>query len=618
MGISALKRWAIDYLPWFWVVSGLCLILIYWGWIRPATVLGYTGDFCNDVVRQIQERNLRTLGALSFHSDLVMAPFGTSVPFMSWTIERDWIGAYLWRWVPSFPFLWVYYGVSLISSFAGVMFFLRKLGIQCLKSVTVLAIAVVLFHIPRHFKTWHHFEHLPLHWVYLSFFLDAWIWKRLFREGRWTLSSEVWRALFQLGVFCSTGYLWGVTVLEWLILHGFILFFVFRRRKTVDGKPGLRMNLDFGRAWIPALLCVGLAALEYRWFLPLLHEVRLFGPGAGTAPLGFRANPLMVFRPLWLTPSWLSTLDRSETVVSVGWFLVLPALGALWMVGRKRSGPGIGAIGPFLALLITGLFYMCGLFPQALRHLLPFMDYFRVASRWGLFLPMILGVIIALGWEELVRAVRSLAVRRGARVLGVLFLASTLVEASLLLRVPTDGLPPLSASMLDVLEKVRVAPGDTVLDLPFCVAGGNAVCSDEQCPHYPASIAASCFRQWHGKKSYGFYASRMLPAQCEIYHRAPYTSLFDAWKKERCLAPGEWDELCKYLGSQSALSAILVYPDLWKSMSVPACRKELERRLGAPLATSSFFTEGTRGSAGAVPTRVELFAPQCRPGLGLK
>lgn len=164
----------------FWI--GLALIAAYWLWVHPPGFgrFGYAGDFCPDFVRQIMADNLQRFGRPVFTTDRFMTPEGASVPFLSWSMERDWIGAYVWRWNRDFPFLWVYFGISLAVSYLGVGWILRRMSLPH-AAAWALAAGVVLFNIPRHFKTYYHFEHLPQHWVYWSLFLDAWIWQRFWR-----------------------------------------------------------------------------------------------------------------------------------------------------------------------------------------------------------------------------------------------------------------------------------------------------------------------------------------------------------------------------------------------------------------------------------------------------
>ncbi len=140
---------------------GLFLILLYWYSIHPPGFgrPGYLEDLCIDFVRQMMAEQLQTRGHPFFQTRSVMTPFGASIPFMSWTIERDWLGAWFWIWNREFPFLWVYLGVSWIGTYLGVGYLLSRLELK--KAAWLVAAVLVLFHVPRHFKLYHHWEMAP-------------------------------------------------------------------------------------------------------------------------------------------------------------------------------------------------------------------------------------------------------------------------------------------------------------------------------------------------------------------------------------------------------------------------------------------------------------------------
>jgi hypothetical protein len=176
-------------------------------------------------------------------------------------------------------------------------------------------------------------------------------------------------------------------------------------------------------------------------------------------------------------------------------------------------------------------------------------------------------------------------------------------------------MPRVPVVLERMMAQVHEQPGTTVLDFPFCVAGGNGTCQGLECPNYPASTSGACFREWHEKKVYGLYEARMLPSDCELYAKAPYLSWFEAWRTNRCLTAPEWDAFCDYLGAHSELSALFVYPEIWKAASAPECHAELERRLGKPVEEAWFFGAQLRGGRHGAPSRIEWYTPKCRaPG----
>jgi hypothetical protein len=279
-------------------------------------------------------------------------------------------------------------------------------------------------------------------------------------------------------------------------------------------------------------------------------------------------------------------------------------------------GVGVRVVGPFLALLGVAVLYMNfgdNLIHWPVQQLVPFMKFFRVASRWGLLLPPILGATIALVWPELKAWAKAGGTGNGGlkrRLAWGLVGSLALLELSAL-ATPVDMMPPMPRPARALLERVRDLPGDTVLDLPFCVTGGNRGCAPEQCSFFPSSTTGACMHTVHGKKVYGFYQSRMNEAQCDVFRRAPYESWFAAWRDNRCFTAPEWDQFCAYLPTQAGLSAVLVYPEIWSAAAAPACAAEFARRLGPPRGVAGIQLRPTRGGAGEGATRVMWFGPRC-------
>jgi hypothetical protein len=453
------------------------------------------------------------------------------------------------------------------------------------------------------------------------------------REGKWSWELELWRLALQLAVLTSTGYFWGVTSFEWIVVRACLLAYWAvplarrawnaRAHASTPANPApaprsfeLQVDGSKYRALIPIAISLALLAVESRWFWALYQEVR----GLPQVPtgLGWFTSPLLILMPFW-RPEWLTfgrLLPRielphgPETVITIGWFLVIPLALALFAVRRRRGGPGIGAVLPFALFFFFGILYLIDGFPRLLHESIPFMGYFRVASRWGLFFPQLAVVLIALSWPELSRIARGLIARAWGKAAVITFAVSSVIELQALL-LPVNALPPLPEPARAMLSEVAEAPGTTVLDLPFCVAGGNGICTEEQCPQYPRSIAGLCLRQWHGKKVYGLYHPRMLPDQCEYYRKAPFQSWFQAWRERRCFNPEDWKQFCGYLETRSELSAILLYPEMWEGASKPECLAEFSARLGPPLGSAEIATSATRGGQGTDFTRILRFNPRC-------
>lgn len=599
---------------------GLLLVLGYCWQIRPpGFIRGYLGDHCVlESTRQLIAEQVTAHGRPTFETQNLMAPYGISVAYLPGTLELSGLGAAFWKWDKDFPFFYLYFIFSLVLTYVGVGIFSRKLSVPGPWSWT-LALLITVFNIARHYKHWFHMELLFLHWFYLSLFLDAIIWKKFIRERKWDWSLEAWRGWMLLTMLGTGGYFWGPLILEWVLLRGW-MGWLFKKKNHLVKPEGSRPSAIFAAA----LSAVWFGALVW-WFGPLLAQVRVLGLQGGG--ISWFAEVTQIISPIWLDDLWswvrdffgvkfsIRSFEDSETIVTVGWVLWIPTLLAIWRV--RSTGRGVvrrmGA--PFICLLVLGLIYSSLRPPfvqKTMQTIIPFMSFFRTASRWGLMIPAILGVLIALSWPELDAWVRARWRSKNKRfrfVMG-LYLALSAVEISHL-RIPVEGMKPLGKETQALLQGVRETPGTTVLDLPFCVAGANGVCTNEQCSLYPLPLAGICFRQTHEKAVFGTYQSRLVEAQCGIYRKPPFTSWFNAWASNRCWSDEEWKDFCSFVGDHRELSAVLVYPDFWKAASKPACWRKFEENLGRPIQTAIFPTEATRGDRQPAMGRLVWFAPHC-------
>jgi|GEM_PF-4825362 len=597
----------------FWL--GLLITGLYWYSIHPLEFSRAYGEDAGffELVRQVMAQQIQKLGHPAFTTDQVMTPFQVSLPYMTWAIEKDWLGGYFWLWNRDFPFFWFYFGISLLGSYLGVGLILRKMGLSKI-AAWGFATAVVTFHIPRHFKIWYHYEHLPQHWVYWGLFLDAWIWQNFWRDYKWSWSLELWRGLCLLGVFGTAGYFWGPMLMIWALVRiSIVILYYLRRKKQI----ATEMGGNILSALFPLFFGLFLFVLDLRWFLPLWAEVKRQGPVPQA--YGWFAHLGYVVRPLWLDTfisrmNWvhLPPINHPETVVTIGWSYWIPSWLAIRFAQKKYGGPGLIAVLPFLIFLCIGILYLGTGYPYyIIQHLIqstvPFMKFFRAASRWGLFLPQISTIIIVLAWPQITTWAQRLQKKKA----WLLAFCCIFVSEVTWLTHPVIQTEPLSPSVTQMLEKIKKLPGTTVLDLPFCVAGGNGVCTEEQCPNYPASTAPACLRGWHDKKVYGLYTSRLVPSDCEYYQRSPYLSWFNAWKTQLCFTESEWSDFCKYLSAHSELSAVLVYPDIWTAIQKPECRIEFEKHLGSALGEDTFYPTPMRGDTRTHPSRIIWYPPHC-------
>jgi len=601
------------------LVIALCLFIaaLYWfsthpsGWVR-----GYIGDFCvvGDSTRQLMAENLRAFGSPRFTTTNLMAPNGVSIPFMPWSIEQHWLGAIAWNLNRDFPFLWSYFGFSIFLSILVVGALLRKIGIRVTAAVAI-ATFLAVFNVPRHLKAWHHYEHLLHHWLLISIFIDVVIWKRLIVERRWSASLEAWRGFALVGMLGTAGYLWGPLILEWFVLRAFAWAFL-RASRRLPSASRLKFRLDWKNCIVPLALTIVWLVVEAQWFIPLFTEYRKFGEVDQNisygAHLGYFVRPLFWEDLLALFHKTPVPIYHPETAITIGWSYLIPWIAGLVLLKRNRGKHGLWLVGPFLTLTLIGLVYATlpgdSLFHRAIQAVVPFMSFFRVKSRWGLYLPALIMAQIVLCWPLLTERFSRLLSKKPAYLLpGILLLFS---EAKWL-AFPVNTLPEPGQSFFTMLEGIRKLPGTTVLDLPFCVVGGNFQCSPSQCNDTQAATIGQCLREWHDKKVYGVYQSRINDAQCKIYQGQPMSSWFTAWTSGRCFTAKEWDQFCSYLDSHQEITALLVYPEIWNLNDGDACIRDFARRLGPPLGQTRVAKEGARAGQWKEWTRILHYEPKC-------
>jgi hypothetical protein len=604
---------------------GLLAILIYWLSVRPHG-RGYIEDLCIfETSRQLMAESLAQFGKPTFTTDAHGGPAGISVAFMPWSLELNWIGGWFWNWDRDFPFFWMWLGLSLCASYLGSGYFMRKLGLS--RNVAWgLALLVTVFHAPRHFKAWHHYEHLIQHWITLALFLDAWIWQRFWRERKVSASLEAWRAFFMIGMLNTAGYYWGVMILQWLIQRLSMLVITWRRSKRQE--PATEIIRDWRGTLVPIALGSAMLSIQLQWLLPLKAEADKLG--WVYQPMGWFSSIFTVMRPLWLEPTFgnflklfpgfpipLIPLTYYETLTAIGWVFWVPAILGIRALKRRHGGPGVATVLPFLILLCIGIEWVSirpHWMQEFFRATIPFLSYFRAGSRWGLIFPQLVTILIALSWPELSAWFRARWADRAHhprfRAAFAAFAVLCLLETHVLLRKP-ELLPALDAPMLSLLEDVRNRPGTRVLDMPFCLAGGNEICTFEKCREYPGATAGACFRGWHDKKVFGIYESRLVQSQCQVFDAPPYASWFSAWNGKRCFSPPEWQEFCSFLDQHPDIDSVLVYPDLWMNVDAPECQAQFNAHLGPKRGEASFSTARNPGGLPLRPSRVWHFAGKC-------
>jgi len=210
----------------------------------------------------------------------------------------------------------------------------------------------------------------------------------------------------------------------------------------------------------------------------------------------------------------------------------------------------------------------------------------RVGGRFSLVYPTVL-CLLALGLpRQGWKGRRALA----AGALLALLAAEAFTAYSGPLRRRPAFVP--DAAFETFMAAVRAAPGEAVLEWPFCIAAGNGVATGELCPFYLRQAGISALRQFHGKKVVGHYFGRLHPDQVEPFLEAGWQHLFvpngrpltwSATRQRRDLLEPEWRFLEDFF-LLNDFCGMIVYADLLPAES----SKRLHDLVGPPVAELTY------------------------------
>jgi hypothetical protein len=453
-----------------------------------------------------------------------------------------------------------------------------------------------------------------LHWTTLSLIADFLITSRVV-DTEWPgIRLIVFRAaLVPLALGQDLGYIAGYALTSGVLCASAIVYLGIRRYCDGTWAPGSSL-----RAWTAAaaaeasrhrafvLLTAGVGAAAALAYVPLVLQVNSAANSFDFqgVPMGsWWANPLRLFIPQfpfvqaeeyplrWL----LRDNPEGRAAGSPGWSLMLLGVAGIWHARRdfKRYVP-------ITVLLVLCLMSFPGL---PLLKIFPWFQFSRVWPRATVIYPIVL-VLYALAAPR----PRLLSVRM--RLASAAFFAVLLVEVATVYASPPVGTYTYDADVFAYFRKVQAAPGEAILDWPFCITGGNGVGSRSGlCPYYRATRADFTHRMFHGKKVVGQYYGRLHPDQIRPFVRDRWDQLLapDPTRnppQAHCFSPDEWARFERFLyahdfaGVQLHLSALS-----------PACIREFHARLGRPRAEAN--VPGS-GPVQFIPRRGRIEGAACR------
>ncbi|MCA9589474.1 MAG: hypothetical protein KC657_29400 [Myxococcales bacterium] len=585
-----------------WELAALALATL-------AYALGVVRDFSGPLVARGDASYFELLGAhlvrgyhfgfpptIDFVTTDVGYPEGTSVVYLSWCAERDLLHMTMLRAFGPGPWLQLYVALSPAVSAAGIWALLRGEVGRARASVVAWAGAFMCFYAA--FKFAYHLNMTALHWGAMSIVVDWLMVRRVVAgeriEARLVLARV---ALLAAVVGLDIGYVAGYPLTSFTVACIYMLAWLF----TVGRRRGVTLGSVWPRgvaaevrahpwsfAFWGALLLVGVV-FYVPFDLAVVRAATVYRfDGAGG---NFWASQLRMLLPFFpgANPAsgWVRALfgeDDGTGELSTGWALL--AFMILGVVAAKKKRR-LHVIAP---LLVT--FALCFAFhPARFRtlHVFPWFFFNRVAGRSTVFFPLWFA-LVGLEWLEgaSLRARRALACVAAVETLTAWILVHDYA--------PARFTPEMGA----YFAEVHRAPGEALLEWPFCIAGANGVGTSELCPYYKLLSTSYAYRRFHGKKVFGFYLSRVHPSQ--LQGRLRYASLFSpddpsphlARRETRCFDDARWATFDALLRSGD-FGAIQLDVDL-----LPAeCAEDFYLRFGAPVARATL----------PGPGRVELLVP---------
>jgi hypothetical protein len=261
---------------------------------------------------------------------------------------------------------------------------------------------------------------------------------------------------------------------------------------------------------------------------------------------------------------------------SVGWALLAAAVLGLRDAKRSRS---LLVYVPILVAFAFAFSYHPRRFP--LLRVFPWFQYDRVAGRATLVFPLWFA-LIALAWRPTKKQIAALVAMAAIET-------ATAYAAFAYVPFRPD------ASFCAYERAIHDAPGEAVLDWPFCIAGGNAVATEDLCPYYALTSTTYAYRRFHRKDVVGLLLSRMAPEQAKPFYDLDLPALFHPDVKEirtsrrqtQCFDDREWAIFDGFYRAH-AFAGISLYPDLLP----PGCPEQFFARYGQPVAETRLPAEG--------------------------
>lgn len=533
------------------------------------------------------------LPRLDLHNDQLFYPYGGNNVFQPWVMEMHLLAAAATRLLGTWGWCQLYFLLSVATTALGAFLLLVRDHGAWRAGAAALAVSFCNYYAIGRFGG--ALANACVHWTVLGVLADSVLASRAVARRPWSarlLAARAFLLLACLGL--DLGYVAGIGLTSALVTACVVAVLALARARCRPTRAGallgeaVRELAASARAHpVQVGLLAGLTMLAALVHVPLALQVASAAREydfAGLAPGAWWANPLRVLMPV--LPGFnpvthhriLGDQPEAMFAASPGLAFVLVAVAGL-AAGRRR----ILAAVPGLVLLALFLSFHPLRF-DTLR-VLPWFGFARVSARFSIAYPALLVSLALLVPPGRWRWPGRVAAGLLAVLLGV---EATTAYRAYLIKDWHHFRP--DAAFTSLMQAIRSAPGEAVLDWPFCLAGGNGVGTNQVCRYYGVQSGIAWLQTYHGKKVAGKYFGRLHPDQVRPYLAAGWPRLFvpdnpnafKARRQQRDFAAGEWEFVERFV-TLGDFCGVLLYTDLLPPETVAG----FHARFGPPVAAAS-------------------------------
>ncbi len=536
------------------------------------------------------QRNLSLwpIPRLDLVNDQLFYPYGGDNVYQPWALEMHVFTMLGVRAAPAVGWLQIYFLLSLAVTAVGAYLLLAGEIGPVRASAAALAVTFLNFYALGKYPG--HLGIACVHWMCLNLLADAVMVRRVVQERPLGARFLALRALLLVLVLGQDlSYVAGIALTSFLVATVYLAVLVTARAGFAPAgvgawlgreRAGIRESFRRHPYQASALAAATLAA-AWLW-VPLVLDIQRASALYDFSQMrsgSWWANPVRILAPVlpgvagWLQRT-LKDTPEGIFAASPGLGLVLPAAAGVIMARGRRWRE----LAPFVVLLVLLLSFQPDRIP--LLKALPWFRFARVSGRLSAAYPTIL-VIFAMALPGDI-ARRSFS-RLATAGLVVLLTAEAVTAYSACSRPKPPALDDPAFALFT--NAVRRAPGEAVLDWPFCLVGGNGVGGSSTGGFYGRLAGISVLQAFHGKKIVGKYFGRLHPDQIQPYLEAGWGDMFmpddrdshRARRQDHDFSPQQWAFLERFVRTHD-FCGIILYTDLLPRATVAG----FHRRFGEP------------------------------------